>query len=242
MSSPYPNKLALRYVQIADLIRHRIVRGLWPLGSQLPTLEELVREFGVARVTVRQAIRLLAEEGLLSPQQGRGTFVTRAPAQERFISVLTTLEELSRAYQDTKPEVVTIEEGAHAPPLLEHMGGTAAKRYTFMRRVHHRDGRPYCVINIYIDQKIFNRNPKRFRTEVVIPLLTGMPRLTIAEAHQVLTIGSADMEIANLLKLPLNAPVAEVLRTFKDDKGTLIYVAHATYRGDAIRLEMDLKP
>lgn len=242
MSSTYQNKLALRYVQIADLIRQRIVRGIWPLDSQLPTLEDLVREFGVARVTVRQAIRLLAEEGLLSPQQGRGTFVTRKPAQERFISVLTTLEELSRAYQDTKPEVVTIEEGAHTPPFLEHSGGTPARRYTFMRRVHHRDGRPYCVISIYIDQKIFNRSPKRFRTEVVIPLLTNMPGLTIAEANQVLTIGSADMEVANLLKLPLNAPVAEVLRLFKDDKGTLIYVAHATYRGDAIRLEMDLKP
>lgn len=241
MSSAFTNKLALRYVQIADLIRQRIARGVWPEGHQLPTLEALVEEFGVARVTVRQAIKLLADEGLLSPQQGRGTFVTRRPSQDRFISVFTTLGELSRAYQDTKPEVVNIEEGAHAPPFLEQ-GGTPAARYTFMRRVHFRDGRPYCVINIYLDERIFNRSPKRFRTEVVIPLLTGMARVKIAEAHQVLTIGAADMEVANLLKLPLNAPVAEVLRTFTDDKGTLIYVAHATYRGDAIRLEMDLKP
>ena len=111
-----------------------------------------------------------------------------------------------------------------------------------MRRVHHRDGQPYCVINIYLDEKIFRRNPKRFRTEVVIPLLTSMPRLKIAEAHQVLTISAADIEVAQLLRLPVNAPVAEVRRVFKDDKGIVIYVAHATYRGDAIRLEMDLKP
>lgn len=242
MSTAFTNKLALRYVQIADLFRQRIARGLWPEGHQLPTLEALVEEFGVARVTVRQAIKLLADEGLLSPQQGRGTFVMRRPNQDRFISVFTTLGELSRAYQDTKPEVVNIEEGAQAPPFIEHAGGMPAKRYTFMRRVHFRDGLPYCLINIYLDERIFKRSPRRFRSEVVIPLLTSMPRLKISEAHQVLTIGAADMEVANLLKLPLNAPVAEVLRTFTDDKGVLIYVAHATYRGDAIRLEMDLKP
>lgn len=242
MSSAFANKLALRYVQVADLIRQRIVRGVWQEGHKLPPLEKLVEEFGVARVTVRQAIRLLADEGLISPQQGRGTFVMRRPSQERFISVSTTLAELARAYRDTLPEVVIIEEGAQTPPFLEQAGGTPAKRYTFMRRVHHRDGQPYCVISIYIDQKIFKRCPKRFRTEVVIPLLTTLSGLTIAEAHQVLTIGSADMEVSKLLKLPLNAPIAEVLRMFKDDEGTLIYVAHATYRGDAIRLEMDLKP
>jgi GntR family transcriptional regulator len=242
MSIAFQSRLALRYVQVADLIRQRIARGVWPEEHQLPTLEALVREFGVARVTVRQAIKLLAEEGLLSPQQGRGTFVTRRPSQERFISVFTTLSELSRAYEDTRPEVVNIEEGAHAPSFLEHGAGRQAERYTFMRRVHHRDGHPYCVINIYIDEKIFRRSPKRFRTEVVIPLLTSLPRLKIAEAHQVLTIGAADIEVARLLELPVNAPVAEVRRVFKDDKGTVIYVAHATYRGDAIRLEMDLKP
>ena len=48
--------------------------------------------------------------------------------------------------------------------------------------------------------------------------------------------------MARLLQLPVNAPVAEVRRVFNDDKGTVIYVAHATYRGDAIRLEMDLRP
>lgn len=242
MSRAHERKLALRYVQIADLIRQRIARGTWPEGHQLPTLDRLVEEFGVARVTVRQAIRLLAEEELLSPQQGRGTFVLRRPHHERFISVYTTLEELSRAYRDTRTELVNLEEGTHVPVSVDGLHGKAAERYTFMRRVHHRDGHPYCVINIYIDERIFNRNPKRFRNEVVIPLLTSMPRVKIAAAHQVLTINAADMEVAALLELPLNAPVAEVTRTFQDDRGTLIYLAHATYRGDAIRLEMDLQP
>ena len=67
-----------RYAQLADLLRQRIARGVWPPGTQLPSLEALMQEFDVARVTVRQAIDLLAREGLVSPQRGRGTFVTGA--------------------------------------------------------------------------------------------------------------------------------------------------------------------
>ena len=237
----FPHKLGLRYVQVADVIRQRIVRGQWPEGHRLPSLEELVAEFGVARVTVRQAVTLLANEGLLSAQQGRGTFVTGRPRQDRFISVMATLAELSRVYEDTRPEILTLEEGCHPPPA-EGVTGTLAESYTFMRRVHHRDGQPYCVINIFLDERIFRQAPKKFRTQAIIPLLTRMPRVRIAEAHQVMTIGAADTEVARLMRVPVNAPVAEVQRVFRDEKGVVIYMAQVSYRGDAIRLEMDLQP
>src|SRR4051812_9014579 len=91
-----------RYLQLADLMRQRIARGTWPQDHRLPSLEALTGEFSVARVTVRQAIDLLAREGLVSPQQGRGTFVTAAPSRERIINVVTTLDELARVYEDTQ--------------------------------------------------------------------------------------------------------------------------------------------
>ena len=68
-----------RYLQVASVLRRRIRDGHWPVGARIATLEELEQEFGVARVTVRQAIDLLQGEGLVKSFQGRGTFVTRAP-------------------------------------------------------------------------------------------------------------------------------------------------------------------
>jgi GntR family transcriptional regulator len=236
LESPMP-----RYLQLADLMRQRIARGTWPREHRLPSLEELTAEFGVARVTVRQAIDLLAREGLVSPQQGRGTFVTGAPARERIINVVTTLAALAKVYEDTQPRIVNIDESVGAAPLAEGEGAPAPG-YAFMRRVHLREGQPYCVINIYLDERIFRKSPAAFRKKTVIPLLTSMKGLRIASAHQVLTISSADMEVARLLELPMNAPVAEVRRIFKDAAGTVIYLADVTYRGDAIRLEMDLQP
>ena len=238
---PFSESPIPRYLQLADLMRQRIGRGTWPHGHRLPSLEELVNQFGVARVTVRQAIDLLAREGLVSPQQGRGTFVTGAPPNDRFISVVTRLDELARVYRDTQPKIVNIDESVSSPPLAAGEGAPA-QRYVFMRRVHSRDGHPYCVISIYLDERVFRKAPEKFRSQTVIPLLTSMKSVRIAQAHQVLTIATADMEVARLLELPMNAPVAEVRRIFKDAEDTVIYLADVTYRGDAIRVEMDLQP
>lgn len=227
------------YLQLAELMRQRIIRGEWPQGCRLPTLEQLLKEFGVARVTVRQAIDMLARQGLVSRQQGRGTFVTHQPASDRWINVVTTLDELAKVYHDTQPTIVNIDESTRLPPLRPGEGVVRA-RYVFMRRIHARDGNPYCIISIYMDDDLFQRNPEGFRNHTVIPLLASMR--VVADAHQTLTIGTADIEVARCLGLSINAPVAEVRRIFRNAAGEVIYLAEVTYRGDAIHVEMDLKP
>lgn len=221
-------------------MRQRIARGLWPVGHRLPSLEALVAEFGVARVTVRQAVELLARDGLLSPQQGRGTFVTGVPPPGQWLQVHTSLEALAATYRDDKPEMVTIDERTAQAPLRPG-DGTPAALYVHMRRVHSKDGRPYCAIHIYLAEDLFRRRPQRFRREMVIPLLCERPD-TVAHARQVLTVGSADPEVARLLGIAVNAPVAEVRRVFTDAGGRVIYLAEVTYRGDFIHLDMTLKP
>lgn len=230
---------APRYLQIADLMRQRIARGLWPLGDKLPSLEALVEEFGVARLTVRQAMDLLAREGLVSPQQGRGTFVTAVPARQQWLQVQTSLDDLARTYRDDKPEIVNIDESVAQAPLRPQ-DGTPAERYVYMRRVHSKEGRPYCVIDIYLDERVFRRHAERFRRETVIPILASM-RDGVAHAQQVLTIGTADVEVARRLQVPVNAPVAEVRRVFTDRGGRVIYLGEVKYRGDFIQLHMTLK-
>lgn len=231
-----------RYLQLADLLRGRVEKGQWPVGSTLPSIERLMDEFDVARVTVRQAISLLTGEGLLSPQRGRGTFVTAASAgNRRHLRVETTLGDLVEMYEGDRPNHDTLEEGERTPPLRASDGRPAA-RYYFMRRVHSRDGESYCVISIYIDRQVFRRAPSRFRKELALPVLTSLPGLKIASARQTLTISKADFEVARLLDIPVNTPMADVRRVLCARDGTVIYVAEVGYRGDYIHLEMDLKP
>ena len=233
--SPLP-----RYAQLADLLRGRIERGIWRQGTRLPSLEQLIEEFDLARVTVRQAIDLLAREGLVSPQQGRGTFVTARPVRPRALTMQTTLRELAEVYRHDTPKLTLIEE-SQAMPALADDEGTAAPRYHFARRVHSRDGVAYCVISIYLDERVFRLSPKRFRRETVIPVLLDLA-VDIARAHQSVTISSADTEVAAHLGVRVNSPVALVRRLCLAPDGTVLYVGEVTYRGDFVRFEMDLKP
>ncbi|MFI9718990.1 FadR/GntR family transcriptional regulator [Streptomyces sp. NPDC052396] len=61
--------------QVIAQLRHQITSGEWPVGSRIPTEPELVEQLGVARNTVREAVRALAHNGLLDIRQGSGTYV-----------------------------------------------------------------------------------------------------------------------------------------------------------------------
>lgn len=200
-----------------------------------------MREFGVARVTVRQAVNLLERDGLLSPQRGRGTFVTGRPVQDRWLRLETSLRDLAEVYRGDKPKLTLIEESA-ATPVLRAEDGKAAPQYRFMRRVHSHDGEAYCVISIYLDERVFRMAPRRFRRETVVPVLLDLPTVKIAQARQTLAISTADVEVAGHLGIAVNGPVAEVRRVCIAPDGTVLYLGEVTYRGDFIHFEMDLKP
>ena len=234
--SPVP-----RYAQLYALLRGRIERGSWPQGTQLPTLEALVAEFRVARVTVRQAINLLVRDGLVAAHRGRGTFVTGGPPMRAGLPLATTLAALADMYRDDEPKLTLIDDAA-GMPRLQADDGVPAPRYRYLRRVHSRDGDAYCVISIYLDERVFRKAPRRFRRHTVVPVLLDLPGVRIGKAWQTLSIGSADVEVARLVGMPVNAPTAEVRRVCQDPEGTVIYLAEVTYRGDSVHLRMDLAP
>jgi DNA-binding GntR family transcriptional regulator len=70
------------YLQVAEQLKRRIMAGEFAPGEKLPTGQELAEQYGVAPNTVLSAIRALRDEGIVSSQQGRGTFVRAVPEQE----------------------------------------------------------------------------------------------------------------------------------------------------------------
>lgn len=227
-----------RYVMIADRLRQRVESGIWPAGELLPSLHSLAEEFGVARPTARQAVQLLVQEGLLSSQRGQGTFVTQAATPIKTTPLETSLSALAQTYRSLVPRILQINDAPCALPIAPG----EAPDYIHMRRLHSLNGRPYCVISLYIVQRVFNLAPEKFRNQAVIPLMLASPSVHIAQARQTLSIGTADAETASLLGIPVDAPIANVTRTFKAPDDTILYYAEVVYRGDGIRLEIDLKP
>lgn len=227
------------YRQLADVLRQRIAKGIWDVGAMIPTFGALAAEFGVGLITVRQAVSLLAQEGLLRAQQGRGTRVLARPQVHPRVRIETSLAGLAEVYRATPLELRLLEE-SDAMPVLEASEGKPAERYHHIRRVHVREQQAVSVISLWLDDSIFRLSPKRFRHELIIPALLDLAGSRIAKATQTLTVSTAGPEAAHALEISENSPVAEVRRVICDHAGTVIYACDLVYRSDYIKWEINL--
>ena len=229
-----------RYIQLATLFRRRIESGLWPVGEQIPTVDELASECGVARATIRQALGLVEAEGLIERFRAKGTFVKRRPQDQLWCEVETDWQGLLSSREGAEIEILSDMMGG--PPLVHHAIGTAGQNYRHLRRRHSLDGRPFLVADLYIDERLAKKITDEETTSLTaLRMVAAIPGVKITEARQTLTIGTADIETAGVLGLPLNAPVCHVTRSAVDQRGRLVLVSNGIYRGEVVRVDVKLK-
>lgn len=239
LSKVYDRSRVPLYIQVASVMRRRIETKQWLPGQKISTLVELEREFEVARVTIRQAIDILREEGLLHSQQGRGTFVAETPVSRHWFKLATSWDVLVDTIKDNVLKRIKVDDPPVAPMLREGEGELAPK-YVFMRSVQFKDGEPYGIVSLHLADDIFRRAPDDFRQHPALSVLAGLKGIEVEDAHQTVVIGSADPATAGLLHIELGAPVAECRCVVINKKGVAIYVADIIYRSDAIKLHIDL--
>jgi GntR family transcriptional regulator len=125
-------------------------------------------------------------------------------------------------------------------PHLEPGDGEASPAYRHMRRVHGRGEGAYAVVDMYLDREHYSRNPERFDTEMIIPVLEQLPDLEIGDIRQTLTIGTADHEVSEHLGVPIGSPMGILRRVVCDTEGRVVYIGTVNYRGDAVKLDITL--
>jgi GntR family transcriptional regulator len=147
-----------RYLQLGTLFRRKVATGEWPLGEQIPTVEDLADEFGVAKLTIRQALDLLERDGLIERFRAKGTFVKAKPSRELWCEVHTNLSGMLTARKGAKIEVLS-ERKRSALPQMELVGKPAAS-YRALRRRHARDGQFFLLADLYIDERLTKSIPR----------------------------------------------------------------------------------
>jgi GntR family transcriptional regulator len=239
LKSMYARSRVPLYIQEGDALRHRITNGHWLPGQQISTLDVLEAEFEVARVTVRQAVDLLQNEGLLRTEQGRGTFVAEKLPDKRWLRLETSWDALIASIRDNVIRRIQVDDPPRNPEL-DDGDGVLAPEYVFLRSVQLNDSVPYSVVNVHLERSLHDRDPEAFRTHTALPVLAMLNRVNIARAHQSLVIGSADLTTARLLQVPLGTPTAESRCVVIGRDGVAMYVAEIIYRNDCVKLHIDL--
>ena len=219
------------YAEMAEVLRHQIMSGNLPPGSRLPALRELTEELGVARMTVVQAMNTLEDEGLIEKHSGRGTFVREVQIPDRVS--LQIRAEISEIYAMVDQIEVSVRKG---DATIEK--SKDGRDFRCMRRIHARNGKPFCQADIQLDEQVYERAPERFTQEVVVAVLRDLG-VDIANARQKFTIAYADFDLAKALGIKVNSAVFKVCREFFDEHGDLIYSANLHYPCDTLELEIE---
>ncbi len=227
------------YLQVAKLMRQKIESQEWPYGSQIPTLEDLAKEYEVSRITLRAALTQLENEGIVRRTRGLGTFVAKDLSSQRWFKLANNFDELVETVNNVKVHLQSIEQvQTRLVPAMDF--GTPAASYERLRRVHFYKDEPYCLIDLYIAKDVFDIDPDGFRSMPAIPKLATMPDVEVAHGRQIMRITICDEETAVHLDIGVGDPIADVCRTLLDEQKRIIYYARIQYPAQMIQVDVDL--
>lgn len=230
---------APRYMQLASVLKHEITSGKWPLGRQLPTVERIARDYGIAKITVRQAFAILAQDGLIVSERGRGTHV-RGVGPKPDPSLRSAINDAIAGSGILGIEIVEKQQRLALPANLSGEG-IADKEYTLVRKLHLHNGEPFCLVEFYVAARVFRQFPpgaeKKHKIAYLVRQLRG---LKLGSFHQTVTVEPADYELARLLGYAFSAPVAKIRRITCDAGNRIVTAGFSWYRGDRFILDMQL--
>jgi len=233
------------YRRLAAVFRRRISSGEWQAGDRLPALDALVRELRVGRITVRHALDLLADEGLIARHRDRrGSSVICQPLDRRWFTLALNLNELER--HSAAITVTELESGPwHRPlPVAAKHGHVSAGYHRVVHLHHHKDyPHPVALTDLLIDRRLYRELQKETPSDRPMLERLAAHHADLSQIEQTFTIGEADVEIARRLRLHESSPIAELRRIARDSHGTIIYFGYLFFPGQLVRLDfkVDLK-
>ena len=214
----------LYYVVASDL-RNKISEGVWPPESRLPNETELCRRYGVSRITIRHAVSILVNEGLVLRTQGSGTFVRSATITAGSRGLSSFSEEMSVLGVKSGGKVLSqtvvhasletaaalaVTEGA---PLLE------------LRRLRTGDGEPIGIQTAYLPLERFpGLGDEDLENVSLYSMLQVNYGVALLEAIETFRIGKTGAAEARLLGVTPQSPAFLVERRTFDRQGPFEYV------------------
>jgi GntR family transcriptional regulator len=216
----------IRYQEIADELRQRVRRA--KPGALLPSESELSEQFGVSRVTVRRALELVRDDGLIAARQGFGWFVATEPVRQS-LEALDTIE--SQVEGVGKLSERRIEEFAFepAPPRVRKL--LDVDQVLRVKRLNLADGEPFAAVTVWCPAELGTGLSRR---DVERRPFYELLDLELRGATQTIGADLADAADAALLDVPVGSPVLRCQRvtTAVDGRPVLVsehvFPAHRT--------------
>lgn len=222
-----------RYIQLANTLYEEIRANRYPVGSLLPTEHELCEQFGVSRFTVREAIKLLVRQAMVTRQAGVGTRVQANSAANQYVQTMSGISDLSQYAVETSLKVthsrVQAVDAAAAADLSAAVGETWL--YIEGLRYAREQNLPMAYTQVYI--------APRFRSLALPSPVLSRPIYTYIEEQYGAKIASVTQDIR---AVTLDRQMREALGVSSRSPGLWLRRGYFDERGELLELATNIHP
>lgn len=200
----------VRYRRIADDLRLRLEAGEFGAGRLLPSESELSNVYRVSRVTVRKALELLREEGLIDARQGFGWFAAADPLRQTLAELGTIEDQLAEMGVVSERRIVGFRFIAAPPRVCDTLGVASVLEVV---RVNLADGQPFARVTVWCPAELAIRLS---RADVEAATFYELLDVKIGRASQTISAVVAGPGDAELLAVPQASPMLRCERVTRD--------------------------
>lgn len=206
------------YAHIVGSVSERIARGEYRPGDQLPSESQFCAEFSVSPMTLRRAINMLVDRGLVTTAQGRGTFVRPLDLGEATFK----LQQLTSRWHEAATEVRLMEASIvpAADAVAKTLQLTPGVKTVFLKRLFSEDGHPFMYHAEYV---VYDPRRPLVESQLQITSLEGVLKSVggegFARARLSVQAVNLDEEIAGHLDRPVGTAAFCLQHLFEDFEG-----------------------
>jgi len=230
------------YIQLMDILREKVQQAEWVPGDQIPGEQDLCEQYQVSRTVVRQALRELEFEGVISRQKGKGTFISLPKISEGLVQKLTGF------YQDMverglKPGSQVLHQNVISSndKIANFLNIKSGEKVIDIQRLRFINDEPIQLVTTYIP---FDVCPSLASVDLsnrsLYEYLEKECGIYLAKGHRYIEAVLANDYEAALLGIERGDPLLLLDSVSFSENGQPIEYYHALHRGDRSRFEVEL--
>lgn len=229
------------YKNIAEQLEIRINSSHYPVGSVLPSEEKLAVEFGVSRMTMRKAVSILVEAGLVTRRHGSGTYVSRKNVYQEN-SCVTGLTELAESKgKKIETKVISFEVLPAPPSIAEQLRISPGESIFSSRRIRLIDTVPLVVEDSYMPVRLFRNLSISHLENSKFNFIEKECGMVIDGYNESLVPVLSDKIISFLMHIPESTPLLRITSVFYDTMGNYLNFSIMYRNTNKYQVEYKLK-